>query len=181
MSLSRTSTVPTARSRSGFTLIEILCVLALLGIIGGAIAVNVRSLLPGLRDDSLETKFVTALRDTRRAALDSGKTQRLEFNEDEQKFVRRALSDPPPEETPKPFGKQKPANTIRFLRQTATANQYLVGGELRSLEPATLVLFYPDGTCTPFTAEIVEGNARREMRIDPWTTAEIDAGSDKKP
>ena len=159
----------------GFTLIEILLVLALLALVAGAIAVNVGALLPSLGGESLEEKFQVAVRETRRTALDSGNTLRLEFDPHERTFTARAIGEDPPEDlATQPF-RPPPSSpdTVRFLRQSTDANTYLVGGQLRSLEPATAVLFFPDGTCTPFTAEIREGTSVREIRIDPWTTAEI--------
>jgi prepilin-type N-terminal cleavage/methylation domain-containing protein len=165
---------PARPGARGFTLIELLLVLALLALIAGAIAVNVRTLIPGIGGESLEEKFEIAVRTTRRAALDSGRAQRLVFDPHERTFKARPVGDDPEETGPVPF--RPPStnpDTVRFLRQTTQGNTYLVGGQLRSLEPSVAVLFYPDGTCSPFTAEIREGTSVREIRIDPWTTAEI--------
>jgi general secretion pathway protein H len=158
---------------------EILCVLALLALITAAISVNITALLPSLGDQSLEERFEKAVREARRAALDTNLTQRFEFDEASGEFRFRPVSEAKPE-PPATLSAPRGAPQVRFLKSTAPTARYLIGGQARSLEPTTVVLFHPDGTCTPFTVEIIEGERRREITLDPWTTAEVlkaDTGS----
>lgn len=167
--------MPAQRSsrHNGFTLPEILCVLAIIGIITGIVLVNARTLVPSLTGESLEEQFETALRTARREALETRTTLRLKFDEDKQSFVITPLGM---EEQPAPspgFQRTRPQFSVRFTRPAADSRRFLIGGQARSLEQETAVLFFPDGTCTPFTAELRDGDTLTEITIDPWTTARV--------
>ncbi|HUR58290.1 MAG TPA: hypothetical protein VM029_11310, partial [Opitutaceae bacterium] len=47
----------------------------------------------------------------------------------------------------------------------------LVGGVMIESKPLTYVTFYPDGTCTPFRAQVVRNGGTHVLSVDPWTCA----------
>jgi hypothetical protein len=62
---------------------------------------------------------------------------------------------------------------IDFLG-TQKGNSMLLGGELVEMASLPYVTFYPDGTCTPFRAQLRTGHdAARVVAIDPWTCAPV--------
>ncbi len=52
-------------------------------------------------------------------------------------------------------------------------NAVLIGGVLVETATVPSVSFYPDGTCTPFRAQITGGDTPEVIAIDPWTCAPI--------
>jgi len=145
------------RSRAGFTLVEILAVLAIVGLVASVVFLGSGALLRAAQHDDAETGALSALAATRRAAVLSG--QVVELRVDEQ---ARVLSWG--EETLPLAGE----GTVRLLPMETSA--VLLGGR-RVERSVAAVRFYPDGTCDPFRVEILRGEASRILTVDPWTCA----------
>lgn len=145
------------RPRAGFTLVEILAVLAIVGLVASVVFLGSGALLRAAQRDDVETGALTALASARRAAVLGG--QVIELRVDEQARVLAWGA-----ETLTLAGE----GTVRLLPMETSA--LLLGG--RRVEQAVpAVRFFPDGTCDPFRLELVQGAASRVLTIDPWTCA----------
>ena len=51
----------------------------------------------------------------------------------------------------------------------------LVRGELVTQREIDSVTFYPDGTCTPFSVDLIIGEYQSDFQIDPWTGSQLTA------
>ncbi len=176
---------PSRRRRRGFTLLEILLTLALIGLLS-AFLVGGSARLLSTRGNTPAEVFWKAVAEARRTALQSGREVRLRFDGETRTFLlldseappRGPLGEPPAPERPLrrfPVSPELAGDLeVDFLGAAAQgANAILVGGvllEARSLPHAT---FFPDGTCAPFRAQLARAGGRSVLRIDPWTCAPV--------
>ncbi len=150
-------------SAAGFTLLEILMVLALMGLVT-ALLIGSGGMRLAIQDDPEDTALAAIARARNEAVL-TGRT--LELRHDEKARTldwgagHLALGD---------------TNDVRLLAP-ATQSAVLVAG--RALEQELpRVRFYADGTCDPFRLEIVRGESQpsRILAIDPWTCVPLAQG-----
>lgn len=176
---------PSRPRRRGFTLLEILLTLALIGLLA-AFLVGGSARLLATRGATPAEVFWQAVAEARRTALKSGREVRLSFEGETRTFLlldseappAGPLGEPPAPETPLRRFRVSPELAgdleVDFLgAATQGANAILVGGvllEARSLPHAT---FYPDGTCAPFRAQLARAGGRSVLRVDPWTCAPV--------
>jgi len=162
-----------ARSRAGFTLLEVLLVLALIGSMASLAVIGIDSIARTTPADSLEGAFWAALRDAREAAMRTRRVQEITFNADELQFVIDGggavrtesvnLDSPPDSDKFEAVFKQVlPTNTFTLVR-----------GRLVTEREITSMLVFPDGTCQPVTVEFRFPGGTRRLPIDPWTCAEL--------
>jgi general secretion pathway protein H len=171
--------------RRGFTLLEILLTLALIGLLS-AFLVGGSARLLSTRGNTPAEVFWKAVAEARRTALQSGREVRLRFDGETRAFLLLDSEAPPPGPLGEPPAPERPLRRfsvspelagdleVDFLGAAAQgANAILVGGvllEARSLPHAT---FFPDGTCAPFRAQLARAGGRSVLRIDPWTCAPV--------
>ncbi|MFT3829539.1 MAG: prepilin-type N-terminal cleavage/methylation domain-containing protein [Opitutaceae bacterium] len=173
-----------ARRRRGFTLFEVLLVIALIAVAGTMFLVSVESLGRSSPADEFEGAFWRALAQGRERALATRRTVELRWNEEARVFVLSGLAGATTvgiesKEKPELFG-------ATFTEEVAANDFVLVRGELVTRRATPMVRLFPDGTCQPFQVELAFGeNNRRRITIDPWTGAEmLDAagnGKDGRP
>ena len=169
-----------AFSRAGFTLLEILLVLALIGLLTGVLVVGVNRMLNPPPDTPAQA-FWKAANAARRHALRERTEVRLSFDHDTSQLLALGLDGASLPAVPAPEG-----TTMEFLSgivapTTATNGtnrmvSNLFGSVLdSSVEPLTYVTFYPDGTCSLFRVQIqsgtLGGGAAYTLEVDPWTAA----------
>jgi len=173
------------RRRQAFTLLEVLLVLAIIGLLGGVLIGGSAALLrdrPATADDV----FDKVVQEARKAALKSEKDVRLVFRKDGE-VKRFALVDsaaPPadpnnPNAIPDPnagtlqeFPIPNPGDLdVSFLVSQKGGNSILIGGVAVETTTIPYVTFYSDGTCSPFRAQFVTNGATHTTAIDPWTCA----------
>ena len=148
------------RSGGGFSLLEILAVLALIGLISALLIGGSSALLRTATADDVQNTALSAIAGARHSAVLTGRT--LEFRSDDRTRVldwgegRAALAG---------------EGGVRLL-PPAKVSSVLVGGRLLE-SPLARVRFYADGTCDPFRLEIVRDQASQILAIDPWTCAAL--------
>jgi len=151
---------------TGFSLIEILLVLAVMALLGALLLPGVNSMLRSMNEvepdgafrDVLMAAREQALSDNRTVVLRSDAERRLLLWGDEIHQQQRGLA---------------PGTSLQLLQAT-TGGSVLLGGVLVESQEVPLVRFYPDGTCDRFRAQISRSGARPQViAIDPWTCAPL--------
>ena len=151
---------------SGFSLLEIVVVLALFGLIGALLIGGGGSLLQASSRENAENTALTAIAAARHQAVLAGQIVEMRIDEKTRTLEWGAGRAPLPE--------KEELSLLPPVRSGAM----LIGGQLKE-ESIPRVRFYTDGTCDPFRLEITHDTSRRVIAIDPWTCAVLAA--DKKP
>lgn len=156
--------------RAGFTLLEILLTLALIGLLAGAL-IGGSSALIAERAPSAQDVFWSAVRTARKTALNGQRDLSFRFDDKAKAFVLTSY-DGTSTAIPVPGA---PADlAVDFLSTQKTGGLILLGGSVVETEPLTGgVTFYADGTCTAFRLQIRLNGGASVVAIDPWTCAPV--------
>ncbi len=158
--------------RAAFTLIEILLVVALLGIIAFTFVSGAADLFR-TKEPRAEEIFWQGVIAARQLALESDQTVTLRFDLEKHQLVWTAAGSTATQTLAFP-GKQ-----LEFLPVT-TQGMVLLGGQLTETDSIKFVRFYPDGGCDAFRVQLVDAADRRAvLAIDPWTCAPMIAALPK--
>jgi prepilin-type N-terminal cleavage/methylation domain-containing protein len=130
-------------SKKGFSLMELLVVLVILGFMAGITAPSIGRFLDGLESKRQVGKILAAFRYARLMAVSEGKPVEVSLGEDQQ---------------------------ILQLAGAVKETRKFDLGEDDSLEldPA-LIFFYPEGHVTPGTIVFNKGEKKRSFTFDPLT------------
>jgi general secretion pathway protein H len=157
---------------AGFTLLEILLVLGLLGLMAGLFIASADSLMAGKREIP-EDVFWRAVGEARKQALLSGREVRMvyvEASRDEPAALALNLDGAAQRV---PFVAKDDVK-VDFLSTQKARSTILVGGQLVETQTLPYVTFYGDGTCSPFRVQLrTKGIDPRTQAIDPWTCAQV--------
>ena len=161
------------RVRRGFTLLEILLVLALMGAMAGLFVISLESMARTTPGEALEGAFWSAIRQAREAAVKSRFPVTISFDAKELEFVvegpdgiNTASVDL---ETP-----VEPSKLDAVFTQALPSNSFtLVRGRLVTEREIPSMKVFPDGTCQPVTVEFRFPGGTHRLSIDPWTCAEM--------
>lgn len=159
-----------AGGRSGFTLLEVLITLALIALLTGVLVIGTNRLLSD-RPKSADELFWAAASKVRQDALLNNREVRLSLDLKTYEFV--AYSEGV--ETRYPFVGKTTAE-LEFLAAKAvgtSSSSILVGGNVVETQTIPFVMFYRDGTCSPFRVQLKSRNGVRVLEIDPWTCAQM--------
>lgn len=151
------------RPARGFTLVEILLVLALLALGGAVLLPAAGSILRNSRSGSPEDTVSTVFQQVRREAVLSGREVTLRFESDRQRFAWG--------ESAARIGSEGTRLRVDFLRP-GPGSAVLIAGRLVETSAVPALRFFPDGTCEPVRVQLRMGEgAARVLSIDPWTCA----------
>lgn len=154
---------PGPAGRAGFTLIEIVLVLALIGLIASILISGATSVFNSAREQDPETAVLSMLQKVRGEAVEKGEVVELKPLPEDAGFIWGADGVAT---LPKVEG-----YTVRLLTPEVVS-AFLIGGQLEE-KPITHVRFYPDGSCDPLRIQVRRGENRRVYAIDPWTAAPL--------
>lgn len=163
------------RRYRGFTLIEILLVVALIGMFSAIFVVNLDALLRQSEVSAVESAFWEAAREARTRALIERRPQSLRFDEETMAFVVEEAGGVNRVEYPIDQDDWAPGTRLEIhLQKRVPPSQFsLVAGDLIDVRPIAAAHFFPDGTCSPFLVEMEVGAHDFTIEIDPWTGAEL--------
>ncbi len=160
------------RSRAGFTLLEILLVLALLGLLAGVFISAAGGLTSG-KAAVAEDVFWQAVTEGRKQALLAGRDVRMLFVAATKDEPAALVLNRDGVEQRMPF-EAKDDVKLDFLSTQKSRSTILVAGELVETQTLPYVTFYGDGTCSPFRVQLRNGGINpRTHAIDPWTCAQV--------
>ena len=170
---SEVCTAPRRLLRRGFTLLEVMLVVALLAVASTLFFVNLESLGRSSPADEFEGTFWRAMAQAREQALATRRTVGLRWDAESKAFLVDGTgglaSVPVPAET-----RPQNADYEATLSEEVAANDFiLVRGELVTRRTTAAVRIFPDGTCQAFAIEFRLGEHRHRVAIDPWTGAEM--------
>lgn len=143
---------PGARPGRGFTLIEVLVVIALIALIGSMTAVAMSGGLQGIRLRAASKDIASQLRYTRAQAIASGQPQRFVINPSGHLYASPGKRDG---RIPQQLG-------IRFYGARQASAQAGEGA----------IVFYPDGASTGGSVELSAKQAVRKITV-AWLTGEV--------
>ncbi len=179
---SRARPAPSAHRRGAFTLLEILVVIALIGLLAGVLVTGVDAMLSN-RPETPAQALWHAARAARRHALQNQTEVTLSYDAESGEFTAVALDGTVLEPVKPPAG-----TLIEFLpgllapTPTSTGVNGVINRVYGSMldtadEPVDHVTFYGDGTSSLFRVSIQSGGASGTfangkttvIQVDPWT------------
>ena len=158
-----------------FSLIEMLLVIALIGMFSTIFIVNFESLLRVGEGQAVEAAFWNASREARTRALLERRPQWLRFEEKEALFIVEEAGGGNPETFAVDRDGWDPGVKLKvaFQKKVPPNKFTLRQGELVDVRDIPAARFFPDGTCLPFQLAIEVGGAESKIEIDPWTGAQL--------
>jgi general secretion pathway protein H len=161
--------------RRAFTLIEMLLVIALIGIFSTIFVVNFATLLSESESQAVESAFWSAAREARLRALLERQPQWLRFEKDEAVFVVEEAGGGKPLKFDIDRKSWDPGTELEVvLEKKVPPNKFtLRQGELVDVREIAAAQFFPDGTCLPFQLSMTINGAESDIVIDPWTGARL--------
>lgn len=173
------STLPAVRRRQGFTLLEVLLVVALIGLLSGVLVTGLTRML-NPPPDSPAQAFWHAARAARKHALENATQVRLSYNADDGAFEAVAEDgtalDPirPPAGTRVEFLSGIVPPTLASNGVNGTVNRLFSGVLDAADAPTPSVTFFSDGTSSLYRVRIQASLSGADtitsiIEVDPWT------------
>lgn len=158
-----------------FSLIELLLVIALIGMFSTIFVVNFESLLRMSEGQAVEAAFWDASREARTRALLERRPQWLRFEEKETLFVVEEAGGG----NPKTFAVDRDGwdadvkVRVAFQKKVPPNKFTLRRGQIVDVRDIAAARYFADGTCLPFQVAIEVGDVETKIEIDPWTGAQL--------
>jgi prepilin-type N-terminal cleavage/methylation domain-containing protein len=155
----------------GFTLIEIIIVIALIALVGALVAVNSESILRGLGEEPIDRRLQKIIREARFQAASLKESVNLRYDEETGTLgawstggtllTSEALTKLPNDDFPEiEFEQILPAEGLDSFRMETV--------------PISQVVFRPDRSSTPFTVTVDDGRNNYTLRYDPFSAIVIE-------
>ena len=155
--------------RRGFTLIELILVIALIAVVGGLMVVNGSAILKGLGDEPVERILQKAVREARFQAASLKEPSRLIYDDEE--GILKVNADTGTELAT--FSTASSGSIPQIEFEQVLPEQGLGGGGREEYVSISGVVFRPDRSSTPFRVNIREGNLSYQLRYDPFSAIVI--------
>jgi prepilin-type N-terminal cleavage/methylation domain-containing protein len=169
-----------AAAVGGFSMVEILLVIALIGILASIFVINFDTLLRQNETDSLEQAFWTASSEARNRAMFERRAQDLRYDPESQAYLIGAGENVKRYAVETSSWSDETQVEVLFKQRLSDDSYRLIGGKLITLREAPIIRFFPDGTCMPFILEIRVDENLRSIEVDPWSGAELLASEDER-
>ena len=159
--------------RRGFSLIELIIVIALVALVGGLVVINAQAILRGLGDEPVEQIFLKAVREARFQAASLKEATRLQYNPETGSFelytesgrglgtFDTGLGDDAEYDLEITFEQILPLEGLTRRQAPRTA-------------PVPAVTFRPDRSSTPFQVVFDFGATAFTQRFDPFSDIVIE-------
>ncbi len=165
----------------GFTLLEVMLVVALIAVAGTMFLVSVESLGKSSPADEFEGAFWRAMAQAREQALTSRRPVELAFDPEAMSFLLAGTGGDRSVPLPAEVAGRKDDCAVAFSVELPSNDFILVRGELVTRRPVEAVRIFPDGSCQAFAIEFQLGTYKHRVQIDPWTGSEmLSAEAEKK-
>lgn len=165
------------RHERGFSLVEILIVLALITVIGGLFVTNLDSIFDGLGDPPPPELLHKAVREARFEAASTKGTVYLSYDSESGKYKLSGQDGESIAELNSGLDTEYSSDQIEFFQILPEKGlSSLNAGDGERVRIAS-VRFNPDRSSTPFVAKMEYDDIRSEHRYDPFSDLEI---SDEK-
>lgn len=161
------------RRRPGFTLLEVLLVIALIGSVTSLFLLSLDSIARTTPGDALEGAFWSAVRDARESAVRTRRTQSVSFDADRMEFLVKGADTERRSAVSREVLPDNARIEAVFTQELPKNSFTLVRGRLVTEREIPSMQFFPDGTCQPVTVEFRFPGGTRRLTIDPWTCAEL--------
>lgn len=161
--------------RGGFSLIEILLVLALMAIGGTVVILNFNAYADrGEENDSI-TLLTQAVKKARFLAVQDRRETRLRFEGESGRLLVERATLTLHAETLRPEFRGNGGGSVTFLRVPSAEGLRPPPSAADASEALSAVRFAPDGTSTPFVAEINPGSGTlSRIAYDPFSNLRKD-------
>jgi general secretion pathway protein H len=160
--------------RRGFTLLEILLALAVIALLS-TVLIGMSAGLLREKSATADDVFWTACQAARKEAVKTGNQVLLTFDDKAKAFLE---TDGARSQTfPIPGASQD--LSVNFLNTQGDRYSILVGGVAIETGTAPSVVFFADGTCTPFRIQIRLPSGAHVLAVDPWTCAKVLAAKEE--
>jgi Tfp pilus assembly protein FimT len=153
-------------------MLEILLSLAIIALLA-AVLIGGSAPLLNSQPASVDEVFWQAVQAARKSALRSGREARLTFVDDKDKGKEFVVDDGEAKQDFAVPAASGDALQVTFLSTQKGGNSILVGGVLVETQVVSPVVFYSDGTCTPFRMQVFNRGGAHVVAIDSWTCALI--------
>lgn len=164
---------PNLRSGArGFTLVEMLLVLALLALLGGLVVTNIDGLMSGLGEKPLPEILRDAVREARFQAAFTKEPAFLVY--DEESSALRVITAASAELARFPTGYDPEQDRIRvkFFQILPYRGAEVTGRYDHT--PTPFVTFHPDRSAMPFEVELEADGVTSMHRYDPFSDVELE-------
>lgn len=156
--------------RRGFTLIELIIVIALMAIAGTLVVANADALLRGLGSEAPEHTLQRAVQEARFLAASERDTTRLRYDEENGRL--EIFSEDGASLAAFPVAPDQGQIPTILFEQILPAEGLQASRE--ETAPLPSVVFRPDRSSTPFRVVIGSGNNRFSQRYDPFSAIVIE-------
>ncbi|WOO40039.1 prepilin-type N-terminal cleavage/methylation domain-containing protein [Rubellicoccus peritrichatus] len=180
----------------GFSLFEVLVVMAFLAILTGIVTLNFDKLIPAAQEKPLERVFVETVQDARIQAVTSGNPVLMSYDEETEKFklVERTRPEPVVDDEdgfgPQPVTSPRPQQAsigfrnsdkveVFFYPKLSQPGGLSASGNEFAREPAEYLVFHPSGAATPANVVIRRSNADDfEFLLDAFSSGPLEDKED---
>ncbi len=158
--------------RSGFTLFELLLVLALIGLFSTVFVLNIGSLMKDGEMETLEREYWRAVESARTGAVFEQQAHFLEWDPKGKRFL--VLSGGTAQAFPVEIDSPVDLEIDVRFEEIAPENSYvLIAGRLVEKREIVKVGFFPDGTCSPYEVSMKIADFETRFQMDPWTGVQL--------